>query len=274
MAEFLGSLESLGFVATAARSLFNSSGRSADTLLREHYATLKKECTPPAQVEEQILYDFYTTALGRHLTTDKILLSRPYWSLSAKYDAAEILGTAIQFFDDHKAEKLPITTLPPEEDVQGYIRAVLEGLGQVSLSDQFNIALDISGNNIVGAANVAMLGSRIAARMADERAYPNIQMSRHDSIAWAKKLIPIETYDGKLFDPSGDNYYFWTQFFATSSLRTLQSPVSNICDVLFENGLPIMKKARQFAGAPINSEHTEATVLGRQIALTLLEHER
>ena len=194
----------------------------------------------------------------------------PYWKKEERYDPLDVFISTIQFFDRHN-EPLPYTTVPPEDDVKKFVDIVLKSEHRLTLSEQFKHLLVISNGNVLGAANVGFLASRLLARGWDTRAYPNIPISTETIIEANKHFAQFES-DSKTNDASGDTYYFWTHFFATSVYSQLGCFNSKILNKFFEFGTPTMKFVRKyFAGQPIVTEHFEASLLGRHVGIAISE---
>lgn len=209
----------------------------------------------------------------------------PYWmGQGTSYDKMEVFGTCVQFIDQHSAP-LPKTTLPPSQDIQRFINHVLQEPETVTIDRQFEILLDITNNDVVGAANVGMLATRYMSRFSDIRAYPNLTIngklitpSTSDSEieplmrAWNEKIARFETYNDKngRIDGTGDQYYFWTHFFAASVFDNY-TPVGRTFQAAFNKGNAIMIFAKDKIakrGGTV-SNHYEASLLGRHIGLAL-----
>lgn len=197
----------------------------------------------------------------------------------------EVFGTSIQFIDQHKAP-LPKTTLPPSRDVEAFINAVLQNPGPVTIDRQFELLLDITGNNIVGAANLGMLATRLMSRFSDQRAYPSINIdgklisyktTTDQEIElvmrrWYQKAARFETYNDVLNrnDGSGDQYYFWTHFFA-ACVADSEKTSGKFFQEAFEKGNDVMifvKDKIAKRGGTVSS-HYEASLLGRHIGLAI-----
>jgi hypothetical protein len=187
------------------------------------------------------------------------------------YDPYEVFGTAIQCVDQH-VYALPKTTLPPSDDVRRFIEEVTSRPKKVLLREQLEISLDITNNNLVGAANLAMLATRHMARGADHRSYPDIQVTEEDILNWNNKIAQFEIYDDSgTNDAPGDTYYFWTHFFA-ALFYAIPNSGGLVAQQLFEHGTDIMKFVRKYiAHKPNITAHFEASMLGRNIGLALSE---
>lgn len=223
---------------------------------------------PPLNYDDGLLLGFSQAFTQGRLVSDRRQLASPYWlKHNTPYNPVEVFLTAVQFLDDHRAP-LPQTTLPPEKDVRHFCHFVLSS-GPVGLVQQFNKLLEITKGNAVGAANLGMISSRIYARSGDTRAYPGIQVKAEDVIKWNKSIANFEVYgQGAKSDALGDNYYFWTHFFAASAYRAINTNQAKIFSQLFNHGTEIMTLVRKhIAGQKTITDHNEASILGRNLGL-------
>lgn len=211
---------------------------------------------PPYNTEISMFTEFVDIISDRDVT----LSDTPYWIENAtKYNPWEVYASSVQFFDCHNAP-LPKTTLPPSEDVQLFINRVLTSDKKLIVSNQFDILLDITDGNVIGAGNIGMIGTRILARCWDSRAYPDITVTSDMISCAGQHLAAFE--DGK--ESLGDTYYFWTNFFATAVYNQLGDKVSNAFNRLFNVGTPIMRYVRQhIVHQPTVSSGCIASDLGR-----------
>ena len=172
--------------------------------------------------------------------------------------------------DDHNAI-LPKTTLPPADDILEFSNFVLQSTDKATHKKQFEKLMQISGGNPIGASNVGFIASRLYARGGDTRAYPEIKIGIEDIVAWNVKM-PYFEGNGKTNDASGDNYYFWTHFFAASTLRLIGTAEANFYDKIFEYGSDIMTFVRKtFVGQPTVTAHREASMIGRNLGIAVIE---
>lgn len=213
-------------------------------------------------------------------------IKTPYWMKDIQYDPFEVYGTAIQFMDQHNGP-LPKTTLPPSKDVEIFINRVLqEPTEKVTIDRQFEILLDISRNDVVGAANIGMLANRLMSRFSDQRAYPSLcldgkevkyQITPDEEIEplmrkWFHHVARFESFNdiNGRNDGSGDQYYFWTHFFA-ACIYGQDTIDAKIFQQIFEKGNEVMIYVKhKFAkrGGTV-SDHYEASLLGRNIGLAV-----
>jgi hypothetical protein len=251
-------------------------------LLNKLASTPKEE---PLNREEGLLDKFLAIMQSRKISGIPRIKS-PYWMKNTSYNSAEVFGTSVQFMDQHNA-RLPKTTIPPAKDIELFINAVLNEPGnKVTIDRQFELLLDISGNDIIGAANIGMLATRLMSRFSDQRAYPSLcidnQIINHKITSdpeieilmtkWFAKVARFETFNDKggKNDGSGDQYYFWTHFFA-ACVFDQNTICGSFYQQTFEKGNEIMILVKdKFAkrGGTV-SNHYEASLLGRNIGLAL-----
>lgn len=279
-------LESGKFAFKAAAGLFKD---------YPHYPSIKRRplmnelaSTPPIEPlnREEGLLDKFLSIMEkrgiRGIPKDK----KPYWMKNTSYDLLEVFGTAIQFMDQHNGQ-LPKTTLPPSKDIESFINAVLqEPEEKVTIDRQFELLLDISGNDVIGAANIGMLATRLMSRFSDQRGYPNLtidgkeikyKVSTDQEIEsimrkWFHKVARFETFNdvNGRNDGTGDQSYFWTHFLAACIFDS-NTIDGKIIQKTFEKGNELMIYVKdKFAkrGGTVSS-HYEASILGRHIGLSI-----
>jgi len=262
-------LEQLSFAYQSANSLLHNIPDRAGVLFRPIYE--ENALTPeelPLNVEAEMLSGIMRIAQERDLGTG--LSFEPYWSESLRYNPIEVLGATIQSVDLHDAP-LPKTVLPPEEDVSTFINGIKGLPEKATIVRQFELALDITGNNLLGAANLAWISTRFMARGADRRAYPNIHVDGAAIRDWNDRLAQFETYNnsGKN-DAPGDTYYFWTHMFGAMAFSD-HGIEAKIGQLAFSRGTQIMAFVRKHIARkqPNITAHQPASALGRQLGLAL-----
>lgn len=252
-------------VAAGVLTLFTRSQAIEDPdYVRVYRENAQNKLAGLLNVEEDILNGFVSEIRERDIKIKDE--THPYWNKNLNYSGREIFLTAVQFFDQHN-EPLPQSTLPPVEDIKKYIGMVTESENKVGVVQQLRILLDITHNDIVGAANLGMMASRIMARGADRRAYPTLDVSPQDIREWNKKVSQFETYNQEGNDGPGDTYYFWTHFFAAIAYVAIDNKrfKHRILDTMFSKGTGIMTKVRTTI-----SPHFEASLLGREVGLAMV----
>lgn len=226
--------------------------------------------TLPLNTEEETLAGFMDEVRKRGIQPG--LSFRPYWNPDLRYDPAEVFGAGVQSLDLHDAP-LPRTVLPPEDDVARFIDNIKAAPYPVRLTEQFATALNIAGDDLMGAANLAWIGNRVMARGADQRAYPNIYVDASTVKGWNEEVAQFETYSnsGKNEAP-GDNYYFWTHVFGAMAFSRPRIK-EKLAQFAFSHGTEIMAFVRKSFSfdhkQPNISEHQPASDMGHAIGLAL-----
>lgn len=226
----------------------------------------------PANVEEDTIGRVMQIAENRQLSNLSIDYSTTYWDPGQKYRRLHILNGLSQYFNVYDFP-LPLTVIPPEGDVKEYINRANSSERPLTIPQQLEAALDITGDNVVGAANVAFMASRQMGRSYDQRAYPGIRVYPQDHVSWNEKVAHFEVYDrsGRV-DGIGDTYYFWSHAFAALALRALGGRSSEIFQIVLKHGTPLMRIVRtHIARRSTETPHEEASVLGRNLGLALAE---
>lgn len=262
-------LEQLSFAYQSANSLLHNIPDRAGVLFRPIYE--ENALTPeelPLNVEAEMLSGIMHVVQERGLGTG--LLFEPYWDECLRYTPIEVLGATIQSVDLHDAP-LPKTVLPPGEDVDTFINEIKALPEKATIVRQFELALDITGNNLLGAANLAWISTRLMARGADRRAYPNIHVDGAAIRDWNSRLVQFETYNksGKN-DAPGDTYYFWTHMFGAMAFSD-HGLEAKIGQLAFSRGTQIMAFVRKHIARkqPNITAHQPASALGRELGLAL-----
>lgn len=231
----------------------------------------------PSPNSEIALLDDTMGVVGRWGLPDlPVDYSRPYWNPDARYSRLEILNTLSQYLDFHRLS-LPKTVLPPEEDVKKFLERTMASGERLSIPQQLDIALGVTKEasntpNIVGAANIAFIGTRLAARGLDQSAYPGIPIGPDEIKAWNYHIAKFPDEPSGRFDGPGDTYYFWSHFFGATSLEAIGGTRAQALQKVLEKGTPLMRLVRAYiAGRPTVTPHEEASVLGREIGLAVAE---
>lgn len=267
--------EALSFAYKSALSLLRNIPDRPGVIFRPIY--VENAHTPerlPLNIEDEILPSFMDTICERAIEPN--FSYRPYWNKAVEYDSAEVFGATVQSLDLHDAP-LPRTVLPPEKDVARFIAGVKAAPHKVKLNEQLNIALDITGNDLLGATNLCWIATRFMARGADQRAYPNIFVDADVIRDWNSQLAQFETYnDSGMNDGPGDNYYFWTHVFAAMAFnkRGIQA---KIAQAAFSKGTQIMafvRKSIAKGNQPNITAHDPASSLGREIGHALSSRDK
>lgn len=264
--------KSLGLALNAGYSLLDEN-TAVDVYKPVYEAIAHSEHRLPLNREDQILPEFLRIVAERDIKYNDAL--RPYWAPEKSYNPREIFGTLVQLVDYHNSP-LSDAALPPEEDVKEYIHKVMNIKGRVTLPQQFETLLDVTRNDLIGAIQLGAIASRVMARGLDTRAYPNIAAGKDEMFAWNDKIAQFERHiDSDKNDGPGDTYYFWTHMFAALFYKQYEGLGRELYNASFAHGTEIMKLARKWiARSPINSDHHEATLIGRAIGLAFVEQQK
>src|SRR3990167_7338781 len=192
----------------------------------------------PANIEEDTLDGVMQIVDKRKLPQLPIDYSAPYWAPHQRYKRLEVLTSISQYLDFHSC-KLPQTVLPPENDVKEFIDKVNSSDKPLTIPAQLDIALDVAGNNIVGAANIGFIATRHSGRSYEKRAYPGIEIGPQEIREWNQRVAQFEVYDASpRYDGPGDTYYFWTHFFGALAFDALGGVRSQALQKVLEHGTP------------------------------------
>jgi hypothetical protein len=244
--------------------------------IEENRAAFKSSITAelrlPVNVEEDLLGEVTKITEDRRLAELPIDYSKTYWNPTQSYRHSEVLTVVSQYIDFH-LYSLPTTVLPPENDVKEFIDRLKESDRPTTIPQQLDIALDIAGNNIVGAANIGFIATRHMGRSYEQRAYPNIQVGPEEIKDWNNKVAQFEVYDQEQrHDGPGDTYYFWTHLFGALAYSALGDTKAQVLQGLLAKGTPLMRTVRTYiAKRPTETPHEEASVIGRNLGLALAE---
>jgi hypothetical protein len=270
--EPLTAAESLSFAYQSAHSLLKNMPGRPGVVFRPIYEENARSAEAlPLNTEDEILPSVVGVVKERAVQLP--IVHRPYWNRDIPYNSAEAFGAAIQSFDLHDAS-LPRSVLPPEDDVAQFIKGIEDLPHRVKIHEQLALALDITGNDLLGAVNVCWIATRFMARGADQRAYPGIYMDGDTIRDWNSQLAQFETYNnsGKN-DAPGDNYYFWTHVFGAMVFHR-RGYQAKLAQTAFSRGTQIMEFVRKHISTgnqPNITAHQPASALGRQIGLTLAQ---
>lgn len=260
----MSSIKELGCVGG---SLFQP-GRSKLILdLSDTYRNISRhELNPPYNTDELVSSGISRSITERRLSEADHDYTRPYWNPHTPYKLTDMLASSVQFFDEHR-QPIPKTTLVPAADVRSYRDFVMESDHKLSIPEQLNGLLDITDDNLVGAANLGFLASRLYARGGDLRAYADV-FKPSDLDEWNKHIMQFDTGDEGVNDGPGDTYYFWTHFFIASSAVAFSTPASKAMRQVFKAGTPVMRTVRNAVGSWTVSDHKKASLMGRELGYT------
>lgn len=161
----------------------------------------------------------------------EVLESKIYEQAISSYDGGEInrlpwtdgpfsqgihLAVMLAFADMHN-QPTPSEYFMPKESrdfVDRVIEAADEKGRQITLPEQFQIALDIAQGSVLGAAVIAHVGSRSIARESDTRVDPKLDYSIAEVKKWRDCVANFERITDEYDDPPSETYHFWGTFIA------------------------------------------------------------
>ncbi len=278
------SIETTRFATEACLSLFVDAPTNPVEHRKPLYERLSLVPTREPMNRELDLCDNFLSVLKNRKIATPVQDINPYWMPNSPYNIMEVVGTCAQFTDHHGAH-LPKTTLPPSGDVEAFINKVLQEPDITTVDRQFELLLDITNNQAIGAANLGMVATRYISRFGDFRAYPSLTIAGREYTKdtsdevlnethslWNDKVSRFETYNN--FDKNdgiGDGYYFWTHVFAAMALGN-EGIQAKAAQKLVARGTELMIWAKyKVAGRKGDIlPHAEASQLGRAIGLSLI----
>jgi len=239
-----------------------------------YYSTMTNEHSLPINTESEMLPETLSLIHERELPSLNIDYSVPYWNSREKFKSLDAITYLGEYTSRHSKE-LPFTVMPPEEDVKSVIQEIEKSDRRLTVPEMIKIGLDKSNDNIVGASLVLGWATRIGARAADERAYPDEEMKFDPNriINWEKHIAQFEVFDkeGRM-DAAGDNYYFFEHLSGALVFKSIGGLSSKSFDRFLSHGTDVMRIVRKYiANRPILTPHHEASVLGRNLGLAIAE---
>ncbi|HSD98464.1 MAG TPA: hypothetical protein VLB73_02060 [Patescibacteria group bacterium] len=152
-----------------------------------------------------------------HASRDS-LLTNP-WN-SRRIKPSRLAASLIAFSNDHGKKTVP--EFFPVEEILVYLNSIQEQAKktgkQLTVIDQFNLALDQTNNNPVAAALLAHSSYRAIARSCDTRLSPQLAFEVDSStqpitmMSVAQSTADFSVNDQR--DPLGNTYHWWSQFSA------------------------------------------------------------
>jgi len=189
--------------------------------VEEYLEKINQESEPSYNPEDKvILREFYTRVsqtIDRKGYSKRSLLTLP-WS-NQRIVAPRLAAALIAFSDDHGKETVP--EFFPIDEMFLFLYEVktrsLKTERQLTLIDQFNIALSQTDENPVAAA-ILTHGSYRALRNCDTRLDPRLSFEVESGTELITKMsIARSTADfvvSDTRDPLGNTYHWWSQFSA------------------------------------------------------------
>lgn len=189
------------------------------------------------------------------------------------------LQVMVGFSDQHK-EKVDEQIFPIEK-ARDFVDQVMsksdELRRQLTIPEQFSIALDIAENSIVGAAIVAHAGSRAIAKKSDTRLSSVLHFREDEIKKWRDSVASFEAITGEYGAPPADTYHFWGTFLSgivsTMHITGKDRFLNPVYRFLYTNMAEITEFLRyKLAGEGDGTVHKEADNLGYHLGSFLAEH--
>lgn len=192
---------------------------------------------------------------------------------------ADLMTLYASFTDYHNIEKVNIF-LPYVDGSVNLIQKINSEFGKnkspLGISEQLNLALDLSGNDITSAVIHLSLATRMVARKSDNRIL-SVSLSKEDVFQWKLKLTPFG-YGEICEDALGDTYHFWFAVFAgisreeESEFGAINKAKQFLCDFIYPNTASATEILRHKIYLGINSWNTHEIVdrLGYHVGRALV----
>lgn len=126
------------------------------------------------------------------------------------------LATMVAFLDQHQ-QPIPYEQIVPDlsREFVDRIRNLADIKDrQITLAEQFDVALGVTDGSILGSALIAHSGARSIARRSDTRADPRFNYSNQEVMHWRDCVASFEAISGVYDDPPAETYHFWGTFVA------------------------------------------------------------
>lgn len=197
---------------------------------------------------------------------NKLTLS---WT-NRKVDLIRLFYSLISFWDDHNVKVA--REFYPVDQCLSYIAKVIQTSREfyrpLDVTEQFQAALELTGNSCFSATILAHSASRAIGRNKDHRVSQKFVFSPSEMLEWGQSIARFESTDK--YDPPGDTYHFWATCamgMAVNSNEAAKNSFAKIpIAIMFRNGSNIMSAARtMLAGNPLYFKHKETDRLGLQI---------
>lgn len=126
------------------------------------------------------------------------------------------LATMVAFLDQHR-QPVPYDHFAPDlsSEFVERIRNQADTNGrQITLTEQFDVALELAEGSMLGATLVAHAGARSIARRSDTRVDPKFNYSTQEVMHWRDCVSNFEAITDEYDDPPAETYHFWGTFVA------------------------------------------------------------
>ncbi|GAB4218840.1 MAG: hypothetical protein Fur009_1970 [Candidatus Microgenomates bacterium] len=251
---------------------FFSLVKAVDTLLRKKVPPEKREIYAQIVKSESPKGVYYTKDEERNIMLLMLTIPKENlttivpWSKNNRFDLFFTISNIIQFYDEIGSDLLDY--LFPAELINEYTQKILDLSNNPSLTQQFQIALELCNYMPIGAVYLLAITSRTNCRGLDHNLDGNFR-NKEIIRLWYRKVNKFD-FIQKESDCGGNLYYFWTHFFANLYLLTLEKEGLNLAKIfnqqLFRNGTKYMNLARRlFVRQPQMSNYDQSSYFGRKL---------
>ncbi len=189
------------------------------------------------------------------------------------------LQTMVAFTDQHDAEVAEELFAPKLS--RSFVNNVRESASrmkrQITLPEQFEIALELTNNNPLAAAIIAHAGSRSITKLRDSRVAPELTFTLDDAREWRDCVSTFQDITGEYGSPRADSYHFWGAFIAGLVSEIAITSKDKILNPLYRfiylNTAEITTLLRyKLAGKGMGPVHKEPDILGYHIGSMMGQH--
>lgn len=246
--------------------------RSIDTLMRKKVPS-EKRVVYARIVESKLPTGTYKTdeeekgitAIACTIPRQNLNVSVP-WSNGYSFDLFHTVASIIQFHDESGYD-FP-NYLFPVDLINEYTQKILQLPNNSTLTQQFQIALELFDYMPIGTVYLLAIASRVNCRGLDHNKDSNLRNEEAIKL-WYEKVNRFDFISEKS-DWGGNLYYFWTHFFANLYLLTLDKEGLKLAKIfnrqLFNNGTKYMSLVRKlFVNQPQMSNYDKSSNFGRKL---------
>jgi len=233
----------------------------------DQYRSPRAYSNPPLEVLEAELLNLASSNFDSDKPNE--LNSLP-WT-EDRFSQGLHLATMLAFTDQHR-QPVPIEHFIPEKAstfVDEVTKSADEKGRQITISEQFDLALKIADGSVLGASVVAHAGSRSIARNRDTKIDPRFAYSIDDVKYWRDCVSNFETLTGFYGDPAADTYHFWGTFIAgllsETGERTRDRVLNPTYRKIYLNFAEATNLLRYRIGGKQGETHKEADISGYHI---------
>lgn len=196
----------------------------------QKYRSYRDYPNPPLFKLENKMLDVIDQFRGSNLKINAVP-----WN-SNKYSKGLHLAMMVAFSDQHQ-QPIAYDNFVPD-DSREFVNRVMQLADdlnrQITIPEQFRIALDLSQGSILGAGVIAHAGSRSIARLSDTRVDKKFQYSMQEGLKWRDSVANFESITGDYFDPPGDTYHFWGTFIAGLLSEVIDNTKDQVLNPIYQ----------------------------------------